>query len=280
MKRLPLSLFALFSLALPGLAEAQDGPLKCALDGVAPPFAMPTMDGKTEGLTVDMVNEVSRRIGRDISIDAMAFAGLIPALQAGTYDFICAPVTATEERAKSMLLTEGVWGTDYVFVVPAGGDPVATLDALKGKTIAVNQGTVYDKWAREHAEENGWKVESYASTNDSALAVQARRADAALMADSTALSIAQKNKAVKVSGYRYETGLVFSYAFAPGNEALRSQVEDALECIKTDGTAAKLYEKWLGAAPQPGSATVTAQPGYGVPGFPNADATPHEAHCG
>jgi polar amino acid transport system substrate-binding protein len=67
--------------------------------------------------------------------------------------------------------------------------------------------------------------------------------------------------------------------FRNDNAALRDKLENALECMKLDGTLSKLYVKWFGVDPEPGSSTVTVYPGYGVPGMPGYDPTPHEPQC-
>lgn len=54
---------------------------------------------------------------RSITIDATQFSGLIPALQAGTYDFLAAPTTVTKERADNLLFTEGYLNTDFQFLI-------------------------------------------------------------------------------------------------------------------------------------------------------------------
>ena len=59
----------------------------------------------------------------------------------------------------------------------------------------------------------------------------------------------------------------------------RETVENALECMKMDGTLAKLHEKWFGYAPKPGSAAATVFPGYGVPGMAGYDPTEHKPTC-
>jgi polar amino acid transport system substrate-binding protein len=57
------------------------------------------------------------------------------------------------------------------------------------------------------------------------------------------------------------------------------QIENAVECIKRDGTMAKLHERWFGTKPATGSAAVTVFPGTGVPGTPGYDPTPREPQC-
>ena len=62
--------------------------------------------------------------------------------------------------------------------------------------------------------------------------------------------------------------------------ALRNRIDEAIECMKLDGTIARMHEKWFGTKPEPGSAAVTAYPGYGVPGMPGYDPTLHTPKCG
>ena len=64
------------------------------------------------------------------------------------------------------------------------------------------------------------------------------------------------------------------------NPKLRAQLQDALDCMKKDGTIAKFYEKWFNKKPGPDDLAVVITPGYGVPGMPGYDPTPHELHCG
>ena len=64
------------------------------------------------------------------------------------------------------------------------------------------------------------------------------------------------------------------------NVELRNQLQDALDCMKKDGTIAKLYEKWFGKKPAADDLAVVITPGYGVPDMPGYDPTPHELKCG
>lgn len=278
MKRLFALTVTMAALASP-FAHAAQPALKSALDGNAPPYAMPRMDGSVEGLTVDFTKEVAKRLGREITIDAMAFSALIPALQAGTYDMLSVPFVATQERSEAFLLTEGIWSADLLFLLPSRGDQVTDYAQFKGRTIATNKGNAYEQWAREKAGEYGWTVQTYGSLSDAAQAVQAGRAHAALVDTATGLMIAKRNPVLKVSELRVPTGRYYAYPVPRRSPELRAQLENAIECIKADGTAAKLYEKWLGMAPAAGSLEVTPQPGIGPVGLGNYDATPHTPKC-
>jgi polar amino acid transport system substrate-binding protein len=86
-------------------ALAQEPPLRTGVDGTFAPHAFPNLAGGIQGFNVDLANEIAKRLHRRIEIDATQFSGLVPALQAGTYDFIAAPVTVTKERADNLLFT-------------------------------------------------------------------------------------------------------------------------------------------------------------------------------
>ena len=106
---------------------------KVALDGTFAPHAMPKMDGGVEGFNVDLANEIGKRLGVKMDITAAQWSGLIPGMQAGTYDFLVAPTTLTESRSKSMLFTEGYLNTDFQFVVKKGTRSITGLEQFRGK---------------------------------------------------------------------------------------------------------------------------------------------------
>ncbi|MCB9871609.1 MAG: transporter substrate-binding domain-containing protein [Ectothiorhodospiraceae bacterium] len=273
-----LSVAGFAALALATNVGAQDKTYKVALDGTFAPHAMPRMDGGIEGFNVDLANEIGRRLGGKVEITAAQWSGLLPAMQAGTYDFLVAPTTVTEERTKSLLFTEGYLNTDFQFVVAKDAPEVTSLEDFKGKVIAVNKGSAYDKWARDLEPTVGWKVESYGTNTDAVQAVIAGRAFANVAGNTVSAWAVKKNPRIKLS-YLHSTGRVFAMPFRKDSVALRNQVEAAIECMKLDGTMVELSEKWFGVTPGPGAAAVTVQYGYGVPGMEGYEATPHVPAC-
>ena len=265
-------------LALGGAAQAQEATYTVALDGTFAPHAMPALSGGIEGFNVDLANEIGERLDVTMDIVATQFSGILPGLAAGTYDFVVAPVTITEERAGNLLFSEGYLNTDFQFVVKAGTEEITSLEELSGKTIAVNKGSVYDSWAREKAEEIGWIVESYGTNSDAVQAVVSDRAFANVAGNTVSAWAVKQNPAIELS-YLYSTGLVWGMPFKKGDEALRDKVETVIECLKLDGTMAALSEKWFGVTPASGSAAVTPQPGFGQPGFEGYATDDHTPGC-
>ncbi len=265
-------------LAMATSALAQKSEYNVALDGTFAPHAMPTLSGDVEGFNVDLANIIGERLGAKMNITAAQWSGLLPAMQAGKYDFIVAPTTITEERAQNMLFTEGYLNTDFTFVVQKGAPKISALEDLEGKVIAVNKGSLYDSWSREMAPKIGWTVQSYGTQTDAIQAVLAGRAFANV-AGSTAVAWAAKQNPNLDLSITHSTGNLFGMPFRKDDVATRNLVEEVIECMKQDGTFTELSVKWFGVEPAPGSAAVTVQPGYGQPGIEGHDPTPHDNTC-
>jgi polar amino acid transport system substrate-binding protein len=266
--------------ASPSAALAQDKPLVAGVDGTFAPHAMPKMGGGVEGFNVDLIEAIGKQMGRKVEIYAAEFSGLIPAMNAGRIDFVGAPTTVTAERAQNLLFSEGYLNTYYQFLVPANKPDLQSFEGLKGMTVSVNKGSAYDKWAADNAAKYGFKHESYPTNTDAVQAVLSGRADATLGGNTvSAYAVTRNPGKLRLTTLKVDEGLVWAAVFRKDDAKLRNAVDEAIECLKKDGTVARLSEKWFGVKPEAGSAAVTVYAGSGVPGLPGYDATPRVAAC-
>ena len=261
--------------AAPANAETQ----KMAADVGYAPHVMAAADGGVEGYNVDLTNEIAKRMGIEVEIVDQEWSGIFAGLAAGKYVAIIAPTTVTEERAQKMLFGEPYFEVNYQFLIRKGATQVDKLEDLSGKTIAVNKGNFYDKWLTERQDQYGWKIERFGKNADAIAAVAAGRADANLAGDSVAGWTAKKNPLVEPSNLVVSSGRVAAFVFDPSNADMRAEMEKVVECMKADGTIAKIHEKWTGQAPRAGGAAYEVQPGIGVPGFPGYDETASNSGC-
>ncbi|WP_118134547.1 ABC transporter substrate-binding protein [Oceanicella sp. SM1341] len=278
---LGLALAAGTALSAPAFAQDDahpaDQPLVVGSDFGLAPWMVRGASGP-EGFGYDMITEIAKRIGRpSVEVTDINFSGLFAALLSGRIEFTVNPLNITAERAETMLYSEPFFATGNGFITREG-DTMAAFEDLNGKAVAVNRGTISDKWATENAEQYGFEVQRYDTFPDSVQAVITQRAFAAINEIPTAAYAASKNPAITLAMEDYD-GRMFGYAFRYESEAYRNTVEDAIECMKTDGTLKALYDKWYGGELAEDSPLTTVYPGYGAPGFKGYDETPHELSC-
>ncbi len=109
-------------------------------------------------------------------------------------------------------------------------------------------------------------------------AVLSGRAVANVTGNTVAAYAAKVNPQLELS-YLHSTGLFWAAPLRKDQTELRAQIDNAIKCIKTDGTMAAMHEKWFGIKPPAGAAAITVFPGTGVPGMPGYDATPTVPKC-
>lgn len=270
----------LLGLAIPDArAQQAQPPLRCGVDGTFAPHAFPRLGGGVQGFQIDLFQEVARRMGREITIESASFGGLIPALNAGRYDFLCAPTTVTRERAENLLFTEGYIWTELQFGIRRGTPPIRSEEDLRGKAISVNKGTPYEAWVRNNAERLNLTLLAFDTQPDAVQAVIQGRAYANLSGNTVVRYSASRTPQFIADFVLPGTRFHWATPFRRDSAAMRNQVEEVIECMKRDGTVARLSERWFGSRPADDQAENIVFPGYGPPDLPGYDPTPHEPRC-
>lgn len=275
-------LAGIFAATLSATAMAQQAqpPLRCGVDGTFAPHAFPSLQGGVQGFQIDLFREVARRMGREIVIESASFGGLIPALNAGRYDFLCAPTTVTRERAENLLFTEGYLWTALQFGIRRGTPPIRSEEDLRGKAISVNKGTPYEAWVRNNAERLNLTLLAFDTQPDAVQAVLSGRAYANLSGNTVVRYSASRTPQFVADWVLPGTQLHWGTPFRRDSGEMRRQVEDVLACMKRDGFIARISERWFGDRPGPDQAENIVFPGYGPPDLPGYDATPQNPNCG
>ncbi len=261
-------------------ADEPAGPLVVAADVGFAPHAMMTGSGDVEGFNVDLAREIAARLGRPgVEVVDFEWSSIFSGLYARRFEFVIAPTTITEGRARRVLLTEGYLDTDPVFLRRRDQPELDDLAQLAGEVVAVNNGSAYDLWATGNAESLGFEVQRYGKNADAVQAVLSGRAFANLVGESVARWVVRQNPSVRAD-YRIRAETAFAIAFRNDDGETRNRVEAVLECLKVEGVLARIHRDWLGEDPAPGSAAVTAYEGFGPPGLPGFEPTPGRVPCG
>lgn len=256
---------------------AEDAPLRAGVLADAAPFVVKA-DGKLTGFTVELFRLIAARMNRPIDFETGEQPDLDARLAHGQLDVLPGPVAATPDRAAEMLLTEGYAWSEYQFGARAD-QPVARLEDLRGRRVAVRTGSAYAEWAGRNAARYGFSIVPASSGLAAAQMVVQHQADASL-AGSPVQSYATHNNVNFAAGLSLpETRTHESAAVRRGEAELRDEMEDALRCLKINGTVARLAKTWFDREPDAEDLENLVVPGYGVPGLAGYDPKPRKTRC-
>lgn len=204
------------------------------------PFAFKDGDDIV-GFDIDVIKEVAQRLHKKLDIKDMPFELLVPQVQLGTIQAIAAGLTITPERSERVIFTEPYFSEDPLIVISRVDHPI-TNDNLSGKKIIVNQGYTADFHLSKRPD---IELTRLPTVSDAIMALQAKRADAFVTAESTFKPFI---KQYGTSGFLISQlpGVDENYALAISrtNPELAQQIQSIVKDLIADGTIEKLKQKW------------------------------------
>ncbi len=257
MKLLGLSALIL-ALGLASTATAQT--LEVGAYPSNPPWEFKNEKSEFEGFEVDLVRAIGEKMGREVNIQDLGFQALFAATSSGRIDMAISTITITDERLASQDFTQPYYDSDLGIVT--AGDAVQTLDDLSGKPVGAIASSTGEAWIAAHRDEFGLGDYASYTTQQNLLLDVANGRIAGGIGDILGFEFAAKQMPqLRVAG-RIETGERFAIMM-PKTSPLLGEVDAAISALKEDGTMAKLYETWLGAAPAEGTSGAAVMP---IPG--------------
>lgn len=124
------------------------------------PFAGVDASGRAVGRDVEMMRRLAAEIGRELEWKRIAFDELLPTLERGEVDAVCATLGVTPEREQRFAFTRPYYATSIALVSRAGAFEARSIEALAGKRVAASAGTTSERAVRLHAADAVLVVES------------------------------------------------------------------------------------------------------------------------
>jgi polar amino acid transport system substrate-binding protein len=220
-------------LVLAGCAARED-PLVVASDLDNPPFAGVGADGEPVGRDVEMMAMLARELGREVEWRRMSFAELLPAVEAGEVDVVCATIGVTPERARRVAFSAPYYRTAIAVVARAGAGEPRTLDELVGRRVSAAAGTTSERAVRRRVP---GAVGVFANAKDAPVLERllAREVDAAVMDGPAADTLVARSDGRLVRlGEDLDVEL-YALALPLERAALVSALDAALAALSADG---------------------------------------------
>ncbi len=228
------------------------GKLRCGVMLDFPPLGFRDAANNPAGYDVDYCGDMAKALGVQPVIVETPSPQRIPALVSGQTDIGFGGMTATPERAKTVLFAN----TYIVFkaaVAVKKGSGIKTWDDLQGKTVATVRGTTPEIEYLKHCKNwaAGCKHQSYASNGDQVLAFNQGKADGMIEANAFFSELLKTDKGKDMEICCYVPGFTdwASIGVTRGEFGFRDWVNLFVFTQVDSGRYRELFTKWFGSEP-------------------------------
>lgn len=226
--------------------NAQDDIIKAGTEGSIFPWAY-TENNEIIGFDPDIINEISKRIGKDIQLEAIEWAGLFGSFDSGRIDTVANIVTINEERKEKYNFTKP-YAYNPMAIATKSDSKIEKLEDMDGKSIVVEVGSSDEQVVDALEERLGIKLNRVYYDGISVSDVESGRVDLWIGGLPSLTTMIEKGeydlKIIDTTGEYQEYGFPF-----PKNEKgdeLLKEFDKALDEMREDGTLAEISKKWLG----------------------------------
>ncbi len=221
------------------------GTLRIAMEGTYPPFNFKDpKTGQLAGYDVDVARLVAGKLGLKPDFVSTEWAAILAGLAAAKYDVIVSQVGITAKREQAFDFSRPYTYSAPQLIVRKNDRAVYTsLNDLKGKTVGVGQGSVFEQQVKAVP---GITVKSYPAAPENLQDLAFGRIDAALN-DSLMVAYLLKNSQLPIkAGARVGAPERMGIAFRKGSPQFKAAVDKILLDATADGTLKAMSLKWFG----------------------------------
>lgn len=221
-----------------------------------PPFEYLDEYGNPAGFNVELTRMIAKEMGLDVEIRLGPWTGVLRDLERGEIDAVQG-MFYSAERDRKFDFTQPHSVNNYVVVVRRGEiDPPASLDDLKDKNVAVQNGDVSHEYLLEQGLAS--RVSAVETQEDMLRELAEGKHDCALAPRIIALHIIKAHGWTNLQlGQNSFLSLDYCYAVPKGHAALLAQFSEGLRVLKDSGEYRRLHEKWMGVYEAPTLSFVT-----------------------
>ena len=243
--RIGTFLLGLASLVFSGCNSSRDpNTLVVGMELSYPPFEMTDEHNVPVGVSVEIAKALAADLGKELKIENIPFAGLIPALRTNKIDLVISSMTRTVERAQSIDFSAPYLTTGLCLLVSkeTSISTIADLDKA-GIRIAVKQGTTGHIYATNHI--RNARVLPFEKETAATLEVSQGKADAFIYDQMSTYMNWKKHPETTRPLLTPFTQESWAIGLKKGNDELRSEINQFLKNYKADGGFERLGDQFL-----------------------------------
>ncbi|MDO6496591.1 arginine ABC transporter substrate-binding protein [Photobacterium sanguinicancri] len=245
MKKIVLASLIGLGLGLSSAQAAAQQEIKFVMEATYAPFEYVDANNEIQGFDVDLANALCKEIDAKCSFHNQPFDSLIPALKFRRYDAAISGIDITEQRQQQVSFTDAYYDNAAAFVALKG--KVADQAALKGKRIGVQNGSTHQSYLIDQM--SGVTAVPYASYQDAFIDMQNGRIDSIFGDTAVVAEWFEKNDKLAFVGQPVTNAKYFGNGFGiainKDNQALVTQLNQALKTVKNNGQYQAIFDKYF-----------------------------------
>lgn len=220
--------------------------LRIGTEGAYPPFNLIDASGQVVGFDLDIAHALCAKMGAECSVVTSDWDGIIPALNAGKFDFLIASMSVTEERKRAVDFTEPYYTNKLQFVAPKASDFQTDEASLKNKVIGAQRATIAGTWLEDNLD-GVVRINLYDTQENAYLDLASGRVDGILadMFVQWEWLNSEAGQAFEFKGDPVFEDDQIAIAVRKGSDDLRERLDQALEEIIADGTYDQINAKYF-----------------------------------
>ncbi|OOB77337.1 MAG: hypothetical protein ATN33_02750 [Epulopiscium sp. Nele67-Bin001] len=237
-------LFWLFSGQNENAPLSSDATLVVGMELKFPPFETIDEEGNPAGVSVELAQALGQKMGREVEIRSLDWAGLIPALQTRNIDMIISSMSITEERLESINFSDEYAKSDITLAVYKDA-PITHYSELDKEeyTVAVKLGTIGEMWAMANLENA--TIKSFTEVSAGLLDVNNGQSTAFIYDPLSLIEGTQNLSNIKLLLDPLPGTQGWGVGVRKDDTALLSEINEALAQVKADGFFDEMREKYL-----------------------------------
>ncbi|MBI3217378.1 MAG: amino acid ABC transporter substrate-binding protein/permease [Mycobacterium sp.] len=246
------------ALLTPATASADGETYTIATDTTFAPFEFQDDQGKFVGIDMDLIRAIAKDQKFNVDIKPLGFDAALQAVQANQVDGVIAGMSITDERKQVFDFSEPYFESGIQMAVLKSNDDIKSYEDLKGKRVAVKNGTQGSDFANSIKDKYGFEVVSFADSSTMFDEVKTGNSQAVFEDYPVLLyGIAQGNGFKTVTPKEDPTG--YGFAVNKGRNAdLLQKFNAGLANLKASGEYDKIVSSYLG---EEASTADTSYPG-------------------
>lgn len=227
-------------------ASAEGETYVIATDTTFAPFEFQDEEGDFVGIDMDLIRAIAEEQGFNVDIKPLGFDAALQAVQANQVDGVIAGMSITDDRKKVFDFSDPYFESGIQMAVLKSDDETTSYEDLRGKRVAVKNGTQGSDFANSIKDEYGFEVVSFADSSTMFDEVKTGNSQAVFEDYPVLLyGIAQGNGFKTVTPKEDPTG--YGFAVNKGQNAeLLEKFNEGLKNLKATGRYDGIVEKYLG----------------------------------